>query len=145
MGSKIACLNLSLFGLKIWHKIPPRRPQDAHMTRQDAPRRPQDGPKTPQDDPKTAQVPPRTTPRRPGPMGYPSFGSLGRWGTLFLPPWADGVPHFCRHGPMGYPILGRFLDPFWCQLRAILGHSEALRLTYKTQKTPKASNKKVNC
>ena len=122
MGSKIACLNLTPFGLKIWHKIPPRRPQDAHMTRQDAPRRPQDGPKTPQDDPKTAQVPPRTTPRRPGPMGYPSFGSLGRWGTLFLPPWTDGVPHFLSIcGPILVPTssyLGQFLVDFWTHVGA---------------------------
>ena len=35
MASKMACLNLSPFGLKIGHKIPLRRSQDAHMTPQD--------------------------------------------------------------------------------------------------------------
>ena len=39
MTSKIAYLNLTHFGLKIRHKIPPRRSQDAHMTPQEDPRR----------------------------------------------------------------------------------------------------------
>ena len=39
-----------------------------------------------------------------------------------LLPGADGVPHFWPPSPMGYPIFGRFLDPIWCQLGAILGH-----------------------
>ena len=80
-------------------KTPPRRPHDA-------PRRPQDGPKTPQDDPKTAQVSPRTTPKTLSRHPQARSGTAGRWGTLFLPPWADGVPHFCHHGPMGYPVFG---------------------------------------
>ena len=75
-----------LFGLKIGHKIPPRRSQDAHMTPQDGPRRPktalgrlQDGSKTTprrlpdspryrRDAPKTALNYPKTPkmlPRRP--------------------------------------------------------------------------------
>ena len=57
MASKIACLNLTPFGLKIGHKIPPRRSQDAHMTPQDGPRRP----KTP---PRRLQDASKTTPRR---------------------------------------------------------------------------------
>ena len=50
MTSKIAYLNLTHFGLKIRHKIPPRGSQDAHMTpqdAQDAPTRPQNGSRTP--------------------------------------------------------------------------------------------------
>ena len=94
MGSKIACLNLTPFGLKIWHKIPPRRPQDAHKTVQDAPRRPQDGPKTPQDDPKTAQVPPQRVPKTLSRHLQDCSGTAGRWGTPFLAPRADGVPQF---------------------------------------------------
>ena len=39
-----------------------------------------------------------------------------------LAPGTDGVPHFWLPSPMGYPIFGRFLDPIWCQLGAILGH-----------------------
>ena len=39
-----------------------------------------------------------------------------------LAPGADGVPHFWPPSPMGYPIFGRFLNPIWCQLGAILGH-----------------------
>ena len=39
MTSKIAYLNLSHFGLKLRHKIPPRRSQNAHMTPQEGPRR----------------------------------------------------------------------------------------------------------
>ena len=57
MTSKIAYLNVTHFGLKIKHKIPPRRPHDA-------PRRP----KTLQDVPKRApgrlQDDPKTPPRR---------------------------------------------------------------------------------
>ena len=86
MTSKIAYLNLTHFGLKIRHKIPPRRSQDAHMTPQDGPRRPKtpprrlqdaskttprrlpDGPRYSRDAPKTAQNSPRhpkMLPRRP--------------------------------------------------------------------------------
>ena len=56
MTSKIAYLNLTHFGLKIRHKIPPRRSQDAHMTPQEDPRRSKTSPRRLQDDPKT---PPR--------------------------------------------------------------------------------------
>ena len=57
MTSKIACLNLTHFGLKIRHKIPPRRSQDAHMTPQEDPRRSKTSPRRLQDASKT-------TPRR---------------------------------------------------------------------------------
>ena len=56
MTSKIAYLNLIHFGLKIRHKIPPRRSQDAHMTPQEDPRRSKTSPRRLQDNPKT---PPR--------------------------------------------------------------------------------------
>ena len=57
MTSKIAYLNISHFGLKIRHKIPPRRSQDAHMTPQEDPRRSKTSPRRLQDASKT-------TPRR---------------------------------------------------------------------------------
>ena len=57
MTSKIAYLNLTHFGLKIRHKIPPRRSQDAHMTPQEDPRRSKTSPRRLQDVSKT-------TPRR---------------------------------------------------------------------------------
>ena len=57
MTSKIAYLNLTHFGLKIRHKIPPRRSQDAHMTPQEDPRRSKTSPRRLQDASKT-------TPRR---------------------------------------------------------------------------------
>ena len=57
MTSKIAYLNLTHFGLKIKHKIPPRRSQDAHMTPQEDPRRSKTSSRRLQDASKT-------TPRR---------------------------------------------------------------------------------
>ena len=58
MISKITCLNLiTHFGLKIWHKMPPRRSQDAHMTPQEDPRRSKTSSRRLQDASKT-------TPRR---------------------------------------------------------------------------------
>ena len=57
MTSKIAYLNLTHFGLKIRHKIPPRCSQDAHMTPQEDPRRSKTSPRRLQDASKT-------TPRR---------------------------------------------------------------------------------
>ena len=57
MTSKIAYLNLTFFGLKIKHKIPPRRSQDAHMTPQEDPRRSKTSSRRLQDASKT-------TPRR---------------------------------------------------------------------------------
>ena len=57
MTSKIAYLNLTHFGLKIRHKIPPRRSQDAHMTPQEDPRRSKTSSRRLQDASKT-------TPRR---------------------------------------------------------------------------------
>ena len=57
MTSKITYLNLTHFGLKIRHKIPPRRSQDAHMTPQEDPRRSKTSPRRLQDASKT-------TPRR---------------------------------------------------------------------------------
>ena len=57
MTSKIAYLNLTHFGLKIKHKMPPRRSQDAHMTPQEDPRRSKTSPRRLQDASKT-------TPRR---------------------------------------------------------------------------------
>ena len=57
MTSKIAYLNLNHFGLKIRHKIPPRRSQDAHMTPQEDPRRSKTSSRRLQDASKT-------TPRR---------------------------------------------------------------------------------
>ena len=57
MTSKIAYLNLTHFGLKIKHKIPSRRSQDAHMTPQEDPRRSKTSPRRLQDASKT-------TPRR---------------------------------------------------------------------------------
>ena len=57
MTTKIAYLNLTNFGLKIRHKIPPRRSQDAHMTPQEDPRRSKTSPRRLQDASKT-------TPRR---------------------------------------------------------------------------------
>ena len=63
MTSKTAYLNSTHFGLKIRHKIPPRRSQDSRRLH-DAPR----GPKTLQDVPETApgrlQDDPKTPPRR---------------------------------------------------------------------------------
>ena len=56
MTSKIAYLNSTHFGLKIKHKIPQRRSQDAHMTPQEGARRSKTAPGRLQDDPKT---PPR--------------------------------------------------------------------------------------
>ena len=57
MISKIAYLNLIHFGLKIRHKIPPRRSQDAHMTPQEDPGRSKTSSRRLQDASKT-------TPRR---------------------------------------------------------------------------------
>ena len=57
MISKIAYLNLTHFGLKIRHKIPPRRSQDAHMT-------PQEGPRRSKTSPRRLQDASKTTPRR---------------------------------------------------------------------------------
>ena len=57
MTSKIAYLNLTNFGLKIRHKIPPRRSQHAHMTPQEDPRRSKTSSRRLQDASKT-------TPRR---------------------------------------------------------------------------------
>ena len=57
MASKIACLNLTHFGLKIGHKIPPRCSQHAHMT-------PQDGPRRPKTSPRRLQAASKTIPRR---------------------------------------------------------------------------------
>ena len=53
MTSKIAYLNSTHFGLKIRHKIPPRRSQDAHMTPQEGPRRSKTSPRRLQDVSKT--------------------------------------------------------------------------------------------
>ena len=58
--SKIAYLNLTHFGLKIRHKMPPRRSQDANMTPQEDPRRS----KTSQDGSRTPPRRPKTPPRR---------------------------------------------------------------------------------
>ena len=69
MTSKIAYLNSTHFGLKIRHKIPPRRSQDAHMTPQEDPRRSKTSPRRLQDASKT-------TPRRlPDASRYPQDGS----------------------------------------------------------------------
>ena len=57
MASRVACPNVTFFGLKIGHKIPPRRSQDAHMTPQEDPRRSKTSPRRLQDASKT-------TPRR---------------------------------------------------------------------------------
>ena len=57
MTSKIAYLNLTHFGLKIKHKIPPRRSQDAHMT-------PQEGAGCSKTSPGRLQDVSKTTPRR---------------------------------------------------------------------------------
>ena len=57
MTSKIAYLILTHFGLKIRHKIPPRRSQDAHMT-------PQEGPRRSKTSPRRLQDASKTTPRR---------------------------------------------------------------------------------
>ena len=57
MTSKIAYLNSTHFGLKIRHKILPRRSQDAHKTPQEDPRRSKTSPRRLQDASKT-------TPRR---------------------------------------------------------------------------------
>ena len=133
MGSKITCLNLTPFGRKIWHKIPPRRLQDAHMTRQDAPRRPQDAHNTPPRRPKMTPRPPKCHPRRlpdalvrwgtpvlaPLADAVPIFAAMDRWGTPFL---VDFWTHFGANFELSWAIFGRFLDPCWCQLRAILGH-----------------------
>ena len=53
MTSKIAYLISTDFGLKIKHKIPPRRSQDAHMTTQERPRRSKTSPRRLQDVSKT--------------------------------------------------------------------------------------------
>ena len=59
MTSKIAYLNLlTHVGLKIRHKIPPRRSQDAHTT-------PQEDPKRSKTSPRRLQDASKTTPRRP--------------------------------------------------------------------------------
>ena len=47
LTSKIAYLNSTHFSLKIRHKIPPRRSQDAHMTPQEGPRRSKTSPRRP--------------------------------------------------------------------------------------------------
>ena len=57
MTSKIAYLNLTQFGLKIGHKIPPMRSQDGHMT-------PPDGPRRSKTSPRRLQDASKTTPRR---------------------------------------------------------------------------------
>lgn len=57
IGSKLTYLNLTPFGLKNEHKIPPRRSQDAHMT-------PQDGPRCPRTPSRQLQDASKTTPRR---------------------------------------------------------------------------------
>ena len=57
MTSKTAYLNLTHFGLKIRHKIPPRRSQDGHMTPQEDPGRSKTSSRRLQDASKT-------TPRR---------------------------------------------------------------------------------
>ena len=41
------------------------------------------------------------------------FCAAGRWGTPFLAPWADGVPHFWRQGAMEYPDFGSIFVPSW--------------------------------
>ena len=66
-----------------------------------------------------------------GPMGYPALAFiLGGFGVcvgVFWPHLGSSLEVVCLHvgttpSPMGYPILGRFLNPIWCQLGAILGH-----------------------
>ena len=57
MTSQIAYLNMTHFGLKIRHNIPPRSSQDAHMT-------PQDGSKRFKTSPRRLQDASKTTPRR---------------------------------------------------------------------------------
>ena len=92
MASKIACLNLTPFGLKIGHKMPPRRSQDAPRGPQDDPKTPQDAPKmaprrsqdalrTAQDAPrrpKTPQDPSKTLPSHPKPPPDKDFGTILR-------------------------------------------------------------------
>ena len=66
-----------------------------------------------------------------GAMGYPALAFiLGGFGVcvgVFWPHLGSSLEVVCLHvgttpSPMGYPILGRFLNPIWCQLGAILGH-----------------------
>ena len=66
-----------------------------------------------------------------GAMGYPALAFiLGGFGVcvgVFWPHLGSSLEVVCLHvgttpSPMGYPILGRFLEPIWCQLGAILGH-----------------------
>ena len=66
-----------------------------------------------------------------GAMGYPVLAFiLGGFGVcvgVFWPHLGSSLEVVCLHvgttpSPMGYPILGRFLNPIWCQLGAILGH-----------------------
>ena len=99
MTSKIACLNLTHFGLKIRHKIPPRRSQDAHMTPQEDPRRSKTSPRRLQDAIKT-------TPRR-----FP-YGSRYSQDALKT---ALNLP---RHPKM---LLRRPKTPLRCLQTSILG------------------------
>ena len=130
MVSKIACLNLAPFGWKIEHKIPPRRSHDAPRRPKTVPRRPKMTPKRPKCRPgrltKRSQDSPRTA----------------------LEPRADGVLNFWLLGPIGYPIFGRFLDPVWYQLRAILVHFGVLigfRFQHeKEQDLPEELKRKMN-
>ena len=66
-----------------------------------------------------------------GAMGYLVLAFiLGGFGVcvgVFWPHLGSSLEVVCLHvgttpSPMGYPILGRFLNPIWCQLGAILGH-----------------------
>ena len=47
------------------------------------------------------------------PIFFRIFGPRGRWGTPFLAPKSDGVPHFCS-------IFGPNLIPTWRHLGATL-------------------------
>ena len=123
MTSKIAYLNLTHFGLKIRHKIPPRRSQDAHMTPQEGPRRSKTSPRRLQDAPR------RILP----PFWAPTWGHLGH---LFPPKTASRPPGRLQKAFLGmsWDVLGacwgllaaksqqeRLLEASWPDFRPFLG------------------------
>ena len=116
MTSKIAYLNLTHFGLKIRHKIPPRRSQDAHMTPQEDPRRSKTSPRRLQDASKT-------TPRRLPDGSRYSQDAIKT--ALNLPRHPKMLPRRPKTSqdasrPRFWAIFDRFLVHFWLILDWLL-------------------------
>ena len=115
MTSKIAYLNLTHFGLKIKHKMPPRRSQDAHMTPQEDPRRSKTFPKRLQDASKT-------TPRRlPDASRYSQDALTTALNLPRHPKMLPRRPKRPQDASKTPPDLdfGRFLIDFWIDFWSI--------------------------